>query len=374
MQSHPYQNSENNQEQYYLLGLINNSNLIFRLGRKLFELFPEIEELFAVGTDWSKLNLSTDEITKLKNPNWCLVERDLRWAEEPDHHIITIHHADYPDLLKEIQNPPLLLFAIGDLSLLKSSQIAMVGSRHPTPLGIETATNFAHSLVEVGLVVTSGLAFGIDAASHRGAIAGLGKTIAVMGTGLNLIYPQAHTQLAKQIVAAGGLLLSEFSLTASGNAWHFPLRNRVISGLTIGTLIVEATIRSGSLITARFAAEQGREVFAIPGSIYSASSRGCHYLIRQGAKLVEQPTDILEEFPALIKTINSQTLAGKNKERKNKLDWEHRKLLDCVGFSIVTVDILAVRASLSASRVTVMLLELELQGWIKTVAAGYIRI
>lgn len=368
------QKDNKNTELHYLLLLHNNTDLVFRLGKKLLEFFPNIEELFSADVDLAKLGLSAEEISKLRNPDWQMVEQDLCWAEQTNHHIITFNDADYPKLLKEIQTPPLILFVIGDLQLLKSSQIAMVGSRNPTPIGIETAFNFSQELVKADLVITSGLATGIDAASHRGAIEAFGKTIAVMGTGLNRVYPQTHVTLAEKIVDSGGVLLSEFPRAAGSKAWHFPLRNRIISGLSIGTLVVEATMRSGSLITARFAGEQGREVFAVPGSIYNSRAQGCHYLIRQGAKLVEQPMDVLEEFPDLIKKIKAQIMETKCSVKKNKLDCKHKKLLDCIGFEITTVDILVTRINLPASQVVIMLLELELQGLIKTVMGGYIRI
>lgn len=362
-----------NAKLYNLLLLLNTTTLLFSLGKKIFKLLPNIDELFSRNTDLTTLGLSAEEIIRLKNPDWRVVEEALSWAEEDGRHIITISDASYPELLKEIPNPPLVLFVLGDLSLLKSSQLAIVGSRNPTPVGVEVASDFASMLVQAGLVITSGLAMGIDAASHWGAIKSSGKTIAVMGTGLNCIYPSRHTKLAEKIVATGGVLLSEFPLNVGADAWHFPLRNRIISGLSIGTLVVEATIRSGSLITARLAGEQGREVFAIPGAIYNPASRGCHYLIRQGAKLVEQATDILEELPNFTAAKQEQASAGKAMRIKNKLDCEHKKLLDCMGFEITTIDILAARINLPVLRINIMLLELELQGLIKATIGGYIR-
>ena len=366
--------SNKDTELRYLLLLLNNTDLIFRLSKKLFDFFPNIEELFSADVDLARLGLSSDEISKLRNPDWRVVEQDLCWAEQAKHHIITINNPEYPELLKEIQNPPLIFFVAGDLQLLKTSQIAVIGSRNPTPIGVETAFNFSRELARAGLVITSGLAIGIDAAGHRGAIAASAKTIAVMGTGLNRVYPSHHVKLAEEIIDTGGVLLSEFPRASSGKAWHFPLRNRIISGLSMGTLVVEATMRSGSLITARLASEQGREVFAIPGSIYNSKAQGCHYLIRQGAKLVDQPMDVLEEFPEFIKVIKSQNIADKKGGEKNKLDCKHKKLLDCMGFEIATVDALVARIDLPASQVVIMLLELELQGSIKTVMGGYIRI
>ncbi|MEI8054415.1 MAG: DNA-processing protein DprA [bacterium] len=361
-------------ELHCLLALLETTNLTFGFGPKLFEVFPSIADILAASSsDLIKLGFPVKEVNKLNNLNWHLVERDLHWAQKTGNHIITIKDTDYPPLLKEIPNPPLLLFVCGDLQLLKLPQIAIVGSRNPTPVGLETAFVFAKELAQVGLVIASGFATGIDAASHKGAVSEAGKTSAVMGTGLNQIYPAYHASLAQKILDSGGVLLSEFPLEAKGAIWHFPLRNRIISGLSMGTLVVEATMRSGSLITARLANEQGREVFAIPGSIYNPLARGCHHLIRQGAKLVEQPNDILEELKGFAGLLQPKTLGAKNSQEKNKLDREHRKLLDCIGFEITTVDVLVVRAGWPVQQISTVLLELELYGFVKSVAGGYIR-
>lgn len=362
-------------QQKYLLALLNTTNLTFSFGPKLFDIVPNVADLFAMPTsDLIKLGLPSKEVNKLKNTNWYDVEHDLRWAEKTDNHIITIEDLDYPQLLKEIPTPPLLLFVSGNLSLLKLPQIAIVGSRNPTHVGLEIAFNFAKELAQAGLVITSGFATGIDAASHKGAIAATGKTIAVMGTGLNQIYPVYHAKLAQKILESGGVLLSEFPLEAKGSVWRFPLRNRIISGLSMGALIIEASMRSGSLITARLASEQGREVFAIPGSIYNPLTRGCHQLIRQGAKLVEQPSDVIEELGGLAELVHAQISRPNSFEEKNKLDREYNKLLDCMGFDVVTVDILVARTGLLVQRVSTMLLELELYGFVKTIAGGYVRV
>lgn len=359
----------------YLLALLETTNLTFGFGLKLFEVFPDITDLFATPTDeLIKLGLPPKEVSKLKNPNWDMVEQDLVWAQKTGNHIITINDPDYPQLLKEIPNPPLLLFVCGDLQLLKLPQIAIVGSRNPTATGLETAFVFAKELAQAGLVITSGFATGIDAVSHKGAIAAPGKTIAVMGTGLNQIYPAYHTNLVQKILGSGGVLLSEFALEAKGSIWHFPVRNRIISGLSLGVVVVEATIRSGSLITARLANEQGREVFAVPSSIYNPLARGCHYLIRQGAKLTEQSADILEELMESAELKKPSILEVKKSQEKNKLDQEHRKLLDCIGFETTTIDVLVMRTGLSARQISIILLELELQGLVKSVVGGMVKI
>lgn len=288
-------------ELHFLLALLE-TNLLFNAGKVICQTFPNIAELFALSaTDLKEFGLSLTEISKLKAPNWHKkVEQSLYWAQQPDNHIITIKDPSYPVLLKEIPNPPILLFVSGDLQLLQAPQIAIVGSRNPTTSGLTTATIFAQELAQAGLVITSGFAVGIDAAGHKGAIAAAQKTIAVMGTGLQQLYPAQHKNLAQEILDAGGVLLAEFPLASKGKAWHFPLRNRIISGLSIGTLVIEAAIRSGSLITARLASEQGREVFAVPGSIYNPVAHGCHYLLSQGAKLVTQSVDVLEELPGFL--------------------------------------------------------------------------
>ena len=228
-----------------------------------------------------------------------IVAPTLAWLKKDNAHIITLADAHYPKLLLDISNPPTLLYAIGDLQWLNHPSIAMVGSRHSTPQGEKNAEEFAKSLCEQGLCITSGMALGIDGAAHRGALSANGATIAVVGTGLDIVYPARHRDLAHQI-ASRGLILSEFNLGTPSKAQNFPRRNRIISGLSLGCLVVEANVDSGSLITARLATEQGREVFAIPGSIHSPVAKGCHLLIKQGAKLVESVNDILEEIKNML--------------------------------------------------------------------------
>lgn len=227
------------------------------------------------------------------------VDATLAWlvaADNPPRHVIALGDPRYPRLLLESADPPLLLHVEGRIELLNAASIAVVGSRHATPQGIANARAFATHLSQAGITVVSGLALGIDAAAHEGGLAGPGSTVAVVGTGLDIDYPRRNRTLARRI-AAEGLLVSEHSLGSPPLADHFPERNRIIAGLSRGTLVVEAALQSGSLITARLASEAGREVFAIPGSIHAPQSRGCHALIRQGAKLVETANDVLEEFP-----------------------------------------------------------------------------
>nr|WP_254843801.1 MULTISPECIES: DNA-processing protein DprA [Pseudomonas] len=218
----------------------------------------------------------------------------LQWLEAEQHHLLMWDDADYPALLAELNDAPPLLFVAGDRALFEQPQLAIVGSRRASKPGLDTAHAFARSLAAAGFVITSGLALGIDGAAHRGALAATGKTIAVLGTGLQCVYPPRHRQLAVDIVAQGGALVSELPLDCAPLAGNFPRRNRLISGLSVGVLVVEASPSSGSLITAKLAAEQGREVYAIPGSIHHPGARGCHQLIRDGAALVECIDDVLQ--------------------------------------------------------------------------------
>jgi DNA processing protein len=311
--------------------------------------------------------------------NWTAVDKDLAWQEcAGNHHIISLTHPAYPPLLKEISGAPVILFVKGNLDILSKPQIAMIGSRNPSPLGRETAQRFAAQFVTVGFVVTSGLALGIDGASHSGALVQECSTVGVLGNGLDRIYPAVHGPLASQIVERGGALLSEFPIGAPPKPTHFPRRNRVISGLSVGTLVVEATLKSGSLITARYAVEQGREVFAIPGTILHPLARGCHALIKQGAKLVETPEDVLEEIESLTKYVirTEQVAKGVTTERRSfaALDASHQALLAQIGYDSTPVDVIIIRSGLTVSEVSVMLLELEVQGLVVAVPGGYARV
>lgn len=306
-----------------------------------------------------------------------LVEADLTWLRDgPDRGILALCDAAYPRLLRSIADPPPLLYYLGDPEVLCQVQMAVVGSRNPTPGGRETATAFSRYLAGNGLVITSGLARGIDTAAHRGAIAASGYTVAVLGTGVDRVYPGENRALARQI-AQTGVVVSEFPLGTSARALHFPRRNRIISGLAVGTLVVEAASRSGSLITARLAAEQGREVFAIPGSIQNPMARGCHELIRQGAKLVETAAHILEELPPLLEVAMTpgRAHAGPPAPALKGLEEDYIALLEAMGYDPVSVDQLVERTGLTANVLSSMLLLLELEGHIGPVAGGlYARI
>lgn len=315
----------------------------------------------------------------LQEPDWQQVEADLHWLEQPGRWILTLHDELYPPLLKEIPDPPPLLYLQGNPDLLSRWQLAMVGSRNPTAPGRQTAQDFASYLAAGGLTITSGLATGIDAAAHQGALKVDGQTIAVVGTGLDRVYPAKHRGLAHEI-ANTGLLVSEFPLGTPPKAENFPRRNRIISGLSLGTLIIEAALKSGSLITARMAMEQGREVFAIPGSIHNPLARGCHQLIREGAKLVETAEHIVEELGALagvrFAPDNSASSTQNTDTPDNDLpDGDYQILFEYLGFDPIHIDQLITDSGLTADAVSSMLLLLELQGQVASMAGGrYVRI
>lgn len=282
------------------------------------------------------------------------IDQAITWASEPNRHILTLGDPDYPQSLLEIADPPNVLYVRGNPDLLKKPGLAIVGSRNATPQGRQTAELFAKILAEHGLCIISGLALGIDAAAHQGALAAQGKTVAVIGTGANRIYPARNKELAIAI-SEQGAIVSEFPLGTPPVATNFPRRNRIISGLSRGVLVVEAAPESGSLITARLAGEQGREVFAIPGSIHSPVARGCHKLIQQGAKLVETAQDILEEFG----TISRPGLPAQHPATENAL-------LCALGHDPCSLDELAERTGYGADHLLGELLTLELAGLIAT--------
>ncbi len=314
--------------------------------------------------------LSDSVISAIKSPDWPVVEQDLAWARQDRHTIVTLNDPTYPAQLKEIDNPPPLLFIQGDIDLLRQPQIAIVGSRNPSPQGIQTARQFAHTLSRYGFVITSGLALGIDAAAHQGALEANGRTIAVAGTGLDRVYPARHKQLATDILEHGAII-SEFPPGTQAKASNFPRRNRLISGLCLGLLVVEAAKQSGSLITARLALEQNREVFAIPGSIHNPLARGCNALIREGAKLVETTDDIFEE----LGEYNQQPDAEPVENIKTGLDPEQENLLNLVQFSPTTIDYLIEESGLSIEIISSILLVLELEGYIASQpGSSYIRL
>ncbi len=318
------------------------------------------------------LGLGNAAVRALRNASAEGITADERWLAGPHRQLVTWGSPSYPTLLAEIPDAPLVLFVEGDPTALLLPQFAIVGSRNPTPIGRDTAAQFAGHLAAAGLAIVSGLALGIDAAAHRGALEGGGRTIAVLGCGLDRIYPPENAALARQVVARGALV-SELPAGTAPIKQHFPRRNRLISGLSVGTLVVEAALRSGSLITARLAADQGREVFAIPGSIHSPLSRGCHRLIRQGAKLVETADDIFTELGALLAGLRPASRAEEpdaQQDSRCALDKDYEILLDALGFEPAAIDDLVARTGLEAGAVSSMLLILELEGRIAQQPGG----
>ncbi|MGH8551619.1 MAG: DNA-processing protein DprA [Methylococcales bacterium] len=319
----------------------------------------------------SGLGLNPGTVEYLKSPDWATIDSDLEWLDRPGRQAITLHDPQYPACLKEIASPPPLLFVTGDSSLLSTPQVSIVGSRNPSRSGEATAREFAEALSGAGLSITSGLALGIDASAHEGCLNVNGKTIAVLGTGPDRVYPAHHKPLALKI-AESGCLVSEFPPGTRPKANNFPRRNRIISGLSLGVLVVEAAIQSGSLITARLALEQGREVFAIPGSIHNPLARGCNALIKKGAILVETAEDILEElrnFQATEIKINYQP------ESSIEPEPEQKKILKYVAYSPTSIDTLVQETGESAETIASSLLVLELQGYVQLTSGGcYCRI
>lgn len=303
------------------------------------------------------------------------IRDDLRRLDKFRIRLIPLGDPDYPPLLAEIPDPPLALYVRGRAELLARPQVAVVGSRNPSPSGRQTAYDFSLSLAAAGLVITSGLALGIDAAAHQGALdAPGGATVAVVATGLDTIYPRSNRQLGERILEQG-VMVSEFPTATPPRRELFPRRNRIISGLAVGTLVVEAGTRSGSLITARMAGEQGREVYAIPGSIHIPTSRGCHQLIRQGAKLVETTGDILEELGGFSASPHGSIGTGSvatalEKRQAPELEGPEAAIYGLLDFSPMAVDRLIEQSGLTADAVSSILLQLELQGLATTTPGG----
>ncbi|MFZ6771554.1 DNA-processing protein DprA [Undibacterium sp. SXout7W] len=294
------------------------------------------------------------------------LERCNDWCAQPGNHILTLADERYPGSLLNIPDPPALLYVKGQTRLLQADMLAVVGSRNATAQGVRDAEQFAETLSHAGLTISSGLAAGIDAAAHHGALRGIGSTVAVIGTGADIVYPARNRSLA-HLIAEGGCIVSEYALGAPAIASHFPRRNRIISGLAKGVLVIEAAAQSGSLITARMAAEQGRDVFAIPGSIHAPLSKGCHQLIKQGAKLVDSAQDILDELE-----VRSPSLPLVPAE-SDLLTLPDNHLLSLLGYDPVHLDILASRADMDIASLSAGLLDLELSGQAEALPGGLYR-
>jgi len=325
--------------------------------------------------------VSDETLAYLESPDRRRIDADLSWLEHPDHHLLSCLDKDYPPQLRNLENAPPVLFVKGDPSLLWLPQLAIIGSRNATGGGLRNAQNFARLAVASGLAVTSGLALGIDGQAHQGALQAGGKTIAVAGTGLDRIYPAKHHELAASLVESGAMV-SEFPPGSGPDSWHFPLRNRVISGLSVATLVVEASVDSGSLITARCAIEQGRDVFAIPGSIHNPLARGCHQLIKQGAKLVESGEDLMRELASQVQSLAkehrlklpasniNQAIEEEEEDPNLEADDDYSKLMSVIGYDPVNIDQLVEQTGLTPQAVSSMLLILELSNQVQTVAGG----
>lgn len=328
--------------------------------RRLLQEFGSPEAVFAASASSLKSVVKAEVAAEIsKGLADDQLAPTLAWLDDGSNHVITLADSDYPQALLNIPDPPLLLYVKGRLDLLNHPALAIVGSRNATPQGLNNARAFAKALSDAGLCIISGMAHGIDAAAHHGALHGQGRSIGVVGTGLDKVYPAANRDLAHAL-ASQGALISEFPLGTPPLAGNFPRRNRLISGMSSGCLVVEAGLQSGSLITARLALEQGRDVFAIPGSIHAPQSKGCHALLKQGAKLVETAQDILEELGGL------SAMPASNPDQRHV----DPLLLEQIGFDPVDMDTLATRCGLTVSQLSAMLLALELEGRVSALPGG----
>ncbi|HUR40451.1 MAG TPA: DNA-processing protein DprA [Verrucomicrobiae bacterium] len=360
-------NDDNKTETHYWLALIRAPVGPVHAARFVRHFGGPAELFDASSDDWSAAGIPQALQAALRAVDWAGVEQDLRWLDEPARELITCDDPRYPAALRAIAQAPLALFCHGDASLLARPQLAIVGARAASPRGLETAADFAGELTRRGLLVSSGLALGIDGAAHRGALDAGGPTIAVCGTGLDRVYPSRHRELAHRI-GEHGVLVSEFPTGVGPLGFNFPRRNRILSGLSLGVLVVEAAMQSGSLVTAKLALEQGREVFAIPGSIHQPTSRGVHWLIRNGAKLTENVDDILEEIagaagPALRYEPRPPAAAP-------TLEPAQQRVLDALGHDVTSFDRLVERLEMPVSSLSAVLMALELQGRIASAPGG----
>lgn len=350
--------------------------------RLLIERFGTPEQALAQSPEaWRQAGLSPRHAQALQNwqqdSRLTQLDRTLEWLSlGQGRQLLTLADADYPRLLREIPDPPPLLFLRGRAELLGLPQIAIVGSRHPSQGGLASAQGFAQTLGACGLTITSGLALGIDGAAHRGALQAQAGTIAVLGTGPDRLYPRSHHELALSILDQGGLILSEFLPGTPPLAPYFPRRNRIISGLALGVLVVEAALESGSLITARLAGEQGRNIWALPGSVHNPLAKGCHTLIRDGAKLVEEAAHILEDLEPLLGVLQQPALSSRHIGTAQYVvaDDKARQVLEALAWERRSLDWLVETTGLATGELGAILMDLELAGQVATVAGGYERL
>lgn len=336
-----------------------------------------IRQIVAVGGEpyrlLRELGLNHRQQAQFRQANPCHLAATLTWLELPGNALWIYGEADYPERLLTIDDAPLLLMVAGNPEAVRQPQIAMVGSRQFSPYGEHWASYFATGLVHCGFTITSGLAMGIDSICHRAALAAEGGTVAVLGSGLANVYPRQHRRLAERIIEGGGALVSEYLVTDLPMPDHFPRRNRIISGLSLGVVVIEASLRSGTLITARYALEQGREIFALPGALGNPMSEGTHWLIQQGAYLVTGPKEIAEQLGSGLHWLSlseNTTICASEAE----VELPFADVLANVGDEVTPVDVVAERAGQPVPEVVTQLLELELAGWIAVVPGGYVRL
>jgi DNA processing protein len=354
-----------NNKPYFLA--LNRINLAGpRTAYKLLKHWPNLEDAFKASSNALQIAGIKPRIAEaISKFDMREIEQDLRCEACDPHHLLTWEDEIFPALLTEIYDPPLVLYAKGNIDCLNHPKVAMVGSRKPSITGTETAEQFTYELAIKEVMVVSGLALGIDAAAHRGCLQANKPTIAVMATGINRIYPARHRDMAEKILDKG-LILTEFPLNTPPIPGHFPRRNRIISGLSLATLVVEAALKSGSLITARLALEQNREVLAIPGSIHNPVARGCHHLLQQGAKLASTSDDVLSEIGLL------STNPAPEKINKS-LACDNDSLVKYIGFEVTSIDQIITRSGFAIEKVTCELAELELKGIVQALPGGYMR-
>ena len=359
---------------FYWFAMRRTRGIGVRTWQLLLRAFDTVDAVFTAETSaLTALGLGEDAVNSLKNLDRRGIDADLKWLASPNRYLLTWADDRYPRLLRQIHDPPLVLFVQGNIDVLDTTQISIIGSRNPSPDGRRNAREFARNLASCGFTITSGLAVGLDTCAHLGALDAAGRTIAVLGSGLDVIYPACNHSLAGQ-VAQKGALVSEYPSGTRPVAINFPRRNRIISGLSMGTLVVEATLSSGSLITAGLALEQGREVFAIPGSIHNPLSQGCHRLIRDGAKLVEIVDDILEEIsPIQSAFIPPRCVQPRKGNLPEGLDADSKLLLHNIGMQPVGVDTLVQETGLTAGAIMASLLTLELGGFVEQLPGGEYR-
>lgn len=367
------------------LMLIRTKGLGFSRITKLLNYFERVENIFNQPVYPGHLNIPKPIQLLLKNPDLNTISSDLNWLEQDNNSLLSIDNDLYPPLLKKTDSPPPLLFITGNPDVLLLPQLAVVGSRSASTVGLRNTHCFCHDLAKKGLTITSGMALGVDGKAHNAALSAGGNTIAVMGTGLDVVYPAKHKELAHNI-AQNGALVSEFPTGTKPNAHNFPRRNRIICGLSLGTLVMEASIKSGTLITARQTMEINRPVMAIPGSIHSPMAKGCHLLIKQGARLVESAGEILEELTPLAQSLSLEikeklSLLDDNAVKSTKNPYikdennDHQLVLVHIMFEATPLDEIIEKSRLKAQEVASILLILELEDKIQTLpGAQYIRI